>query len=100
MKSGIELIEIERKEQIEKHGRSIENDAKFNSSNELPNTAALLINGGEWASFEESDMEMMPDGWDENIWRKMLLKTYPERLIIAGALIAAELDRLNFVNAE
>ena len=37
-----------------------------------------------------------PNGWDQEIWEKMIRKPHQERLIIAGALIAAELDRLNY----
>jgi len=36
-----------------------------------------------------------PKGWDHKIWEKMCHKNYKKRLIIAGALIAAEIDRLN-----
>ena len=38
-----------------------------------------------------------PNGWNIDLYKKMREKPYKERLIIAGALIAAELDRLNFL---
>lgn len=38
-----------------------------------------------------------PTGWDKSIWAKMCSKSYKERLIMAGALIAAELDRLTSI---
>lgn len=92
MKNGIELIAIERQEQIEKHGRTIESDVLYNKHYQLVNTAKHLLNIFE--EYDESDMELAPDDWDKKIYRKMLLKPYKERLIIAGALIAAEIDRL------
>jgi len=39
--------------------------------------------------------QLPPNGWDVDIYKKMRNKSYKERLIIAGALIAAELDRLS-----
>lgn len=87
MKTGIQLIEQERKEQIKKHGRTIERDVEENSFNQLSDAAILLIQGNRHTNNP-------PSHWDINIWRKMLGKKYKERLIIAGALIAAEIDRL------
>lgn len=87
-KTGIELIAQERREQIEKHGRTIENDVSWNDNQQLPTAAMLLIDGGI-----KNEM-MCPTDWDNDIWLKMVRKTYKERLIIAGALIAAEIDRL------
>ena len=37
-----------------------------------------------------------PYGWDKKIWQHMTNKPLKERLIIAGALIAAEIDRINY----
>jgi len=94
MKSGIELIAIERQDQIEKHGRSISQDAVYNSGFEKPLTKAAsalsIEHGHSLLHF------MKPDGWDNDIWNKMICKPYKERLIIAGALIAAEIDRLQY----
>lgn len=42
MKSGIELIAAERKEQIELHGRTIEKDKIFNASMQLTLGQKLL----------------------------------------------------------
>jgi len=92
MKTGIELIAQERKEQIEKHGRTIEKDVIENAGLQLSTGASVLIN----RSFKSSRqrLSLMPDEWDDLICLKMVSKTYKERLIIAGALIAAEIDRL------
>lgn len=88
---GIELIAKERQEQIQKHGRTLHNDVLQNDNCQLALGAEMLLA----AEHEEGiDPYSYPDGWDEKICRKMLAKSYKERLIIAGALIAAEIDRL------
>lgn len=85
MKTGTELIAIERAEQIEKHGRTIEKDVNENTNFELSGGAVMAING---------DINHMPHKWNRDICLHIVGKTYKERLIIAGALIAAELDRV------
>lgn len=87
MKTGIELIAIERKEQIEKHGRAVEKDVFQNNDRELSIAASELLHTAPY-------VEDFPPGWDKSIVIKMARKSYKERLIIAGALIAAEIDRL------
>lgn len=89
MKTGIELIAIERQEQIEKHGRSVERDVSENRHEQLVHGAIKLLGVGKFSR---------PLNWDENLWNKMERKSNKERLIIAGALIAAELDRLQANN--
>jgi len=91
MKTGIELIAQERKEQIEKHGRTIEKDVIDNSRLQLSDAASKLCAddaGGYWGT------STLPIGWNQEVWDKMTNKPYRERLIIAGALIAAEIDRI------
>jgi hypothetical protein len=89
-KTGIELIAQERSEQIEKHGITIEIDAKTNDFNQLRNAAIMLLDG--YTSADEYNST--PFKWDEPKWDHMMSKPKKERLIIAGALIAAEIDRL------
>lgn len=84
-KTGIELIAQERQEQIKKHGRTVERDFKENSAGDMINAAATLMN----LEFYE-----FPHQWDEVICDKMMSKSYKDRLVIAGAFIAAEIDRL------
>ncbi len=86
MKTGIELIAQERQEQIEKHGRSIEYDLYQNNNFELKRGAIALL---------DNDRRRFSGFWDRYICDKMIAKSYKNRLIIAGALIAAEIDRLN-----
>lgn len=109
METGIELIAQERAEQIEKHGRTVEKDAELNSDYQLLDAAVRLLSKHAEGrnTLDKNDMEapddgmdylfkaMIPDGWNEQIWNKMFDRPYKNRLVIAGALIAAEIDRLN-----
>ena len=91
MKTGIELIAIERQEQIEKHGRTIHYDIENNTDSQLQLGAEALL---------DNDFDKFPALWDDAICYKMLEKSLKERLIIAGALIAAEIDRLQATSTE
>lgn len=97
-KTGIELIAIERQEQIEKHKVLIENDVVENSERQLAIGAIALIRQGAWKDeFEVSSiLSWMPENWNPNLCYAMAKKSYKDRLIIAGALIAAEIDRINY----
>lgn len=96
MKTGIELISIERAEQIEKHGRTIAYDVKTNKKRELSFAAAVLsCPHPETMGCSSKNDYSCPEGWDVNIWTKIIKKPYRQRLIIAGAFLAAEIDRLN-----
>lgn len=97
--TGIELIAQERREQIEKHGYTADSDAHFGAMNQL-GTAAALLAYEPLDSYEAKIQRIIaiedkrPEGWNPEIWDKMNRKPYLQRLIIAGALIAAEIDRL------
>jgi len=97
MKTGIELIAEERKEQIEKHGRTLKTDIK-NKKHQLSFAAQMLAH--PMGSSIEWDCDVNIPKWDKSIWYKMIKKPYKERLVIAGALIAAEIDRLNYISNE
>lgn len=88
MKTGIELIAAERQEQIEKHNRSVESDVKMNTNYEIRDAVKALI------SATPANMEL-PLNWHNATMYHAMGKSYKDRLIIAGALIAAEIDRLN-----
>ncbi len=94
MKTGIELIEIERKEQIEKHGRSVYYDLNMNTKYQLSFAAALMSAPDPREYAEAQNNYGCPTGWDVDLWKKMINKGYLSRLVIAGALLAAEIDRL------
>lgn len=87
--TGSELISQEREEQIKKHGRSIEDDINENEDGQLSLAARIL------SQPTIEDAQGPPYMWDSPIWYKMIKKSYKERLIIAGALLAAEIDRMN-----
>lgn len=93
-KSGVELIAEERREQIEKHGRTIQSDIEINPNGELCWAASMLLGTPGEASVIDLLAETKLKNWDQDILRRMDKKPYKERLIIAGALIAAEIDRL------
>jgi len=98
--TGIELIAEERKEQIEKHGRTIEDDVRYNADRQLQHGIMLLIsNIGFKAQGIETPKEafedLRPDGWGREICLKMMAKSEVEQLQIIGAFAAAEIDRLN-----
>lgn len=84
MKTGAELIANERQEQIIKHDRSVERDIKENPNKELIQGAIALLD----------EVSEFPEHWDKTIVKRMENKDYKDRLIIAGALIAAEIDRI------
>ena len=91
MKNGIELIAEERDEQVFKHNRSVKYDAENNKGMQLSKAAQRLI-----SPYTHWKTTICPPKWKKMIWRKMVKKEYKDRLIIAGALIAAEIDRLQY----
>lgn len=103
--TGIELIARERQEQITKHGRTIQHDVECNNYGQLSWAASqlcleLLTDRGlqqesNILAIGEMLVQLVPDGWDKDIFMKMMRKSHRERLIIAGALIAAEIDRID-----
>ncbi len=98
MKTGIELIAIERQEQIEKHEMTVEVDVIDNPNFQLSSAAQILCGDDDFFLKLDNPMEdLCPDGWNLKNWEKMTKKPYMERLVISGALIAAEIDRLNFI---
>tara|TARA_R110002020_G_C16314529_1_gene774165 strand:- start:4211 stop:4588 length:378 start_codon:yes stop_codon:yes gene_type:complete len=85
MKTGIELIAEEREEQIVKHGWDLKNDQDYGRE-ELIKAALFCI---DQTRFE------WPYYWTEEFRQKILSKTRIDQLKVAGALIAAEIDRLS-----
>lgn len=95
-KTGIELIAEERREQIEKHGRTIAIDQSNNSEGEMIIAArALLIEDNDEYEPDDTVQERvseMPGDWETPLCQKMASESRRDRLIRAGAFIAAELD--------
>lgn len=94
MISGIAAIAKERVEQVQKHKRTVDYDVHHNIDSQLNDAIRILVRPYDIIA----DGYIIPKGWDRNIWLKMIGKPYKERLIIAGALIAAEIDRLQNTN--
>ena len=93
MKTGIELIAEERKEQIEKHGYTVGEDALKYHDFELVRAACAI------AFVSKGDMPAnipAPD-WAWEI-RERIENNRIHCLKVAGALIAAEIDRLQAQN--
>jgi len=89
VKTGIELITEERRRQIEEEGYIPENDIKLNKNNELTYTAIYFIHPNKRIA-----KKFYPKQWNK-IWAKKDKHDRIKQLKIAGALIAAEIDRLN-----
>lgn len=100
---GILQITEERRQQIERHGRTILSDVKSNDGEQLSQAASFLlsvpnnvINDPNDKAVDQVLLLYKPLGWDNSIWLKMCKKSYKERLVIAGALVAAEIDRISY----
>ena len=87
---GIIAMLNERNDQINKHGYTAHNDVLYNQNGELVIAARALMK-------EVCVPHDFPEKWDKVIVNKMVLKPYIERLIIAGALLAAEVDRRRYI---
>ena len=89
----VEEISLERIEQLTKHNRSVEDDVKVNAGWQLAEAAQRLT------VFKPGREEgwTPPNGWDEVIWKKMLSKSYRDRLVTAMALLWAEVDRIDYL---
>lgn len=97
MKTGIELIAEERKRQIEVEGWTVEHDVIANTDEELARAAATYALPEIYRAYEFEVRNIFP--FDIKWW-----KPTPEdrirELTKAGALIAAEIDRINKLNKE
>lgn len=70
---------------MKKHGFGKEHDAnEFHQDGQLTDAAHYALTLKGW-----------PQDWDEKFAEKIARKSYKERLVVAGAFIAAEIDRLN-----
>lgn len=89
----INLICKERIEQIYNHKRTIHADVLHNPNGELIKAARALMK----PTPVEHDF---PESWGVAACRKMINKSLIERYTIAGALIAAEIDRIDYLEKE
>lgn len=88
MKTGIELIAIERQEQIEKHGFDVTKD-KCYSNGELIEAILFSI---------DNEKYYWPKKWLGIYAEKIRKKDRVGQLKVAGAFIAAEIDRIQSNN--
>ena len=89
MTTGLEKMTDERHEQIIKHGFNSESDTDiFHQCGELKEAAMYLLSDGACP---------FPPNWNPDWKKKFYGKTKIERLVVAGALLAAEIDRLQYV---
>jgi hypothetical protein len=79
--SGVGRIATERRRQIEREGYSAEHDDQYRRRELAQAAACYLTQSGQW-----------PIGWNPD-FDKRYQHSYERRLEIAGAFIAAELDR-------
>lgn len=90
--TGLADLINERKEHIFKHHRTIEHDVEQNTDRQLTHSALMLLA----ADYEEGiDSASYPEGWDHDKCNHMLAKPYRARLVIAAALLLAEIDRID-----
>jgi len=82
--SGVVDILKERSEQIHKHNHTLKSDAKY-TKGELQQVAIAII---------AMDINLYPKDWNQVHWDKIAKKPRTEQLAIAGAFLAAEIDRL------
>lgn len=90
MKTGIELIAEERQRQIEKEGWTKEHDAEHNKS-QLSILAMLYVCPPKYRPMLSPSSWFKTMGWDFKWWKPT---ERIRELQKAGALIAAEIDRL------
>lgn len=85
--NGIELITKEREEQLKKHGFSKDHDSEH--------TGAELVLAALYVLTDQD--EFFPTNWNQSFKEKLSNKNPIDALKVAGALLAAEIDRLQGV---
>lgn len=84
--NGLELVARERKEHFKKHKRTVDQDIANNPNGELLMAAKGLM--------DDDNRGYFPHSWDPEQIQKMMAKDKIGRLIVAGSLVIAEIDRL------
>lgn len=84
---GIDYIASERQEQIEKHGYNDEYDSDHNTrGRKLQAAIHALVTG---------DSDIWP--WENSMFWKIIHKPSIEKWAIIGAFVAAEIDRMVYL---
>ena len=96
MKTGVEIIAEERQRQIEVKGWTSDNDDRY-VDEQLAEAAATYALPNLW----RNSPDRIPITWPfHNRWWKPTPENRIKELAKAGALIAAEIDRLQRINIE
>ena len=97
METGIELIDEERKRQIEVEGWTKEHDAEHTNEALALAAACYAIPSVQRSyTYDPILKARIPEFWPWDIkWWKPSPEDRIKELVKAGALIAAEIDRLN-----
>ncbi len=102
MNEAIEMIAAERERQIKEEGFDAKHDAdEFHQNGELAQAACYYAWPHDWVDSCSSDAYynhpvesvFYPITWSKK-WAKRSSKSRLRQLVVAGALIAAEIDRL------
>lgn len=95
MKTGIELIAEERKRQIEEEGWTKEHDAQHEDNVLAVAAASYAMPEGARTFMQTQGGNYLPIFWPfEAKWWKPCPRDRVRELVKAGALIAAEIDRI------
>ena len=93
MKTGIELITEERQEQLTKHGYTVHGDVENYPNHELIRAACAIA----FVSDDGMPVSLAAPDWAWEI-RYRIEDDRIHCLKVAGAFIAAEIDRLQFLH--
>lgn len=89
--TGLKLV-IQERLKVLKGSRGEAHDLWVNGDRQMTKVAKKLLythsGGPTWFNL------LNPFNWHKPTWRKMMHSTYKRRLVIAGQLICAELDRI------
>lgn len=96
--SGIQRIAEERKRQLNEKGWSFEHD-RGHIHGELATAAAVLALDDSASHVIDEDGEQLFDVWGM-VAKHAGAGNYSRRLEIAGALIAAEIDRMEYLEGQ
>jgi hypothetical protein len=91
MKSGIEQIQAERQRQIDKYGFTGEHHAQHPEWYDK----GQLIEAARTLTMPKILSVFVPINWDTEWFERLCKKPFQERIVVAAALLASELDRQN-----
>lgn len=101
METGLEKIAFQRNEkQIKKHGFTGEHHANHPEWYDKGQLVYAAFSLSKEKSASYSTRHNYPENWDSQWWIDLCMKPYIERLAIAGSFLAAEIDRLQFLNTK